>query len=298
MKEGATVYRRIDLTGKKYNKLLVLGFSCVKNGNSMWNCKCDCGNTSVVRSSNLTKGRIKSCGCSNIEDLTGKRFGKLTVIEQAAKRGGRICWKCKCDCGNEIEVVAHQLKSGKTKSCGCYQRELRFDDLTNKRFNNLTVIEYMGKNKHNASLWKCKCDCGKEIITQGQVLKKSEIISCSYCRKERKREAQKKMLDIREDKKVEGVYVPALKKRKENGTTSKYKGVYYNSRECKWKAYITLKYKKVFLGTYSTEEEAYKVRKIAEEILHEPFITCYENGIEAEELKQRIQKALETIKAS
>lgn len=62
-------------------------------------------------------------------DLTGQKFGRLTVIERAedkiTKRGTPlIMYKCKCDCGNECTVLGANLKHGKTSSCGCYAREV------------------------------------------------------------------------------------------------------------------------------------------------------------------------------
>jgi len=57
-------------------------------------------------------------------DLTGQRFGRLTVVERAGTTKGRqSLWKCKCDCGNEVTVLAYTLKSGRTTSCGCFQKE-------------------------------------------------------------------------------------------------------------------------------------------------------------------------------
>ena len=53
-------------------------------------------------------------------DLSNKRFGKLTVIEYAGhNKHKHILWKCKCDCGNIVEVDTGALNSGHTKSCGC-----------------------------------------------------------------------------------------------------------------------------------------------------------------------------------
>lgn len=52
-----------------------------------------------------------------IEDLTGKKFNKLTVIELYGKKKDRYYWKCKCDCGKETIVMRSNLP--KTKSCGC-----------------------------------------------------------------------------------------------------------------------------------------------------------------------------------
>lgn len=60
---------------------------------------------------------------SEIIDLTGHQFGKLTVIEKAENLRNRSAWKCRCECGNEKIVVTSDLKSGNTKSCGCIQKE-------------------------------------------------------------------------------------------------------------------------------------------------------------------------------
>ena len=58
-----------------------------------------------------------------IYDLTGKRFGALTVIEKSAKRSsGSIMWVCRCDCGNITTVNGRDLRVGHTKSCGCLYR--------------------------------------------------------------------------------------------------------------------------------------------------------------------------------
>ena len=52
-------------------------------------------------------------------DLTGQRFGKLTVIAPADNIEGRTAWRCRCDCGNETIVKTYRLLNGHTKSCGC-----------------------------------------------------------------------------------------------------------------------------------------------------------------------------------
>ncbi|QQX25935.1 hypothetical protein [Heyndrickxia sporothermodurans] len=54
-----------DLTGKRFSKLKVLRRNLEKtnNNHTFWECQCDCGNTTVVDSSNLISGNTKSCGC-------------------------------------------------------------------------------------------------------------------------------------------------------------------------------------------------------------------------------------------
>lgn len=52
-------------------------------------------------------------------DLTGQRYGKLTVIGPAENIGTRTAWRCLCDCGQETIVKTHHLRCGHTKTCGC-----------------------------------------------------------------------------------------------------------------------------------------------------------------------------------
>lgn len=58
-------------------------------------------------------------------DLTGQRFGRLTVLQRIPNlKKGLTRWLCKCDCGNTTTTLRHLLRSGHTKSCGCYRKDL------------------------------------------------------------------------------------------------------------------------------------------------------------------------------
>ena len=117
---------RKNLTGQRFGKLIVLGDPQPGNRGTIWKCKCDCGNICYKVSTDLIHGHTKSCGClkaelhSTMNDLTGQKFGELTALytNKIAKDGQRI-WHCICSCGNEIDVRAGALRSGKTQSCGC-----------------------------------------------------------------------------------------------------------------------------------------------------------------------------------
>lgn len=63
-------------------------------------------------------------------DLTGQRYGRLSVRGRAPNRGRRVRWYCDCTCGAQTTVVADQLRSSRTRSCGCLQRE----ELRERRF--------------------------------------------------------------------------------------------------------------------------------------------------------------------
>ena len=174
-----------DLTGKKFGKLEVVNKNLIKSGkNSYWDCICDCGNHVTVSRCNLMSGHTKSCGCINkANDLSGKRFGKLTVVERdTTKKHRHPVWKCQCDCGNEVFVRGSSLLGGTTTSCGCS----RYLDLTNKRFGKLTAIKRIephytsGENK--CTVWECICDCGTTINVILSDLQNGSVKSCGCLR--------------------------------------------------------------------------------------------------------------------
>lgn len=57
-------------------------------------------------------------------DITGNKYNRLTVVSRAATQNKRTFWNCLCDCGKPAVVQGSYLKNGKTKSCGCWQREV------------------------------------------------------------------------------------------------------------------------------------------------------------------------------
>ena len=116
---------KINLEGMKFNRLTVIG-SAGTDGRQhrLWECKCDCGGTTFATTSDLRHGHKKSCGClkrvSHAKDITGQRFGMLTVMKRAGTNKHRkALWKCKCDCGRTTVVSSVDLVTGNTKSCGC-----------------------------------------------------------------------------------------------------------------------------------------------------------------------------------
>lgn len=61
---------------------------------------------------------------SKINDLTGQKFGRLTVVNYyGSDKNGRALWLCKCDCGNIKVIRGNSLLSKLTVSCGCYNKE-------------------------------------------------------------------------------------------------------------------------------------------------------------------------------
>lgn len=117
------------VTGERFGDLTVISFDHVdKHRASCWLCECDCGKRVVVPRHSLISGGTRSCGCRKHgperEDITGRRFGRLTVISFDHDDPHRNSyWLCECDCGNKTVVTRGGLTSGNTTSCGCYNRE-------------------------------------------------------------------------------------------------------------------------------------------------------------------------------
>lgn len=83
------------------------------------------------------------------KDLTGARFGHLTVLEKTDKTQDRYCvWRCKCDCGNEAEVTEGSLVQGKSLSCGCLKRENQKEIAGKLQRVDGTCIEILEKRKY------------------------------------------------------------------------------------------------------------------------------------------------------
>ncbi|MFD1432877.1 hypothetical protein [Lacticaseibacillus yichunensis] len=62
--------KRINLTGKRFGRLVVVGFSGqASNGNALWQCQCDCGKTMVTEGYRLRHGLTSSCGCYRAERM-------------------------------------------------------------------------------------------------------------------------------------------------------------------------------------------------------------------------------------
>lgn len=170
-----------DITGQRFGKLVALSKTRIdQNGHSYWLCQCDCGKQKEIASSSLKSGKTISCGCIHrqitsekfLKDLTGQKFGKLTVIKRVSEVGKKLQWLCKCDCGTEIIVDGTNLKTGHTFSCGCikskgelkirqilnqlnisFQTEYIFSDLPKRRFDFYlpvlnVCLEYDGKQHY------------------------------------------------------------------------------------------------------------------------------------------------------
>lgn len=112
-------------------------------------------------------------------DLTGQQFGRWTALEYVPP--GK--WKCQCSCENHtIKLVeGRNLRSGKSLSCGCLQKEKTAEanskDYTGQRFGKLIALERIREN--GITYYLCQCDCGNPpIMVDGRNLASGHTTSC------------------------------------------------------------------------------------------------------------------------
>lgn len=272
-----------NLIGERFGKLLVLEkMPTLENRYYTWRCKCDCGGEIIVNTKRLTRGTVTNCGCVPktkalngriAEDLTGRRFGKLVAVKRMESKNTRTKWLCLCDCGNQVIVNTHELKAGKTKSCGCHRKyELTHNraDIHDQKFGRLTALYPTEKRDVKGSVyWHCRCDCGNELDVTEDGLVHGNYRSCG-CWKKEIQESIKEQLTF-----VDNTCIEWLSNRKtRSDNTSGFRGV-YKTANGKWRAGIGLQGKRYHVGTFSTFEEAAFARLEVEKCLHGGFVKAY-----------------------
>lgn len=218
------------------------------------------------------------------KDLTGQRFGMLTVVERVENtRVGkakmtRVTWRCKCDCGGESIVTALNLTSGNSNSCGCRKFQGR-KPITNEYY---PENDYMvGVTTKGDKFIFDKEDL--ELIKDYCWLKNSEGY---FDAKERKTNRAVRLhriiMGAERGYDVDHINHDPADNRKKNlrivtrsqnnmnaklskNNTTNVPGVVYDKERNKWKAQIGINYKNIILGRFDTKEEAITARKAAEE---------------------------------
>ncbi len=118
-----------NLVGRRYGKLVVMQLLPSNDkGHRRWMCQCDCGNTYITTTGRLNAGYSTNCGCEKSPDLSGQKFGQITVIrrsENKRKRGDRLLveWECRCDCGSTVFRTTDQLTNQKNRMCAICSRK-------------------------------------------------------------------------------------------------------------------------------------------------------------------------------
>ena len=173
--------RTLDLKDQTFGKLTVIKKVDSKDKYSRWLCRCECGNTTIVRTDYLTSGHTLSCGClkhqpaRNAIDLVGRQFGEWTVLKRSSKES---YWTCRCSCGTERDVYGPSLTKGLSSSCGCSIRGVIRKPILNQVFGSLTVLKQFQSPENNKWYCKCRCECGNEITVLRGNLTSGNTTSC------------------------------------------------------------------------------------------------------------------------
>lgn len=217
------------------------------------------------------------------EDLVGRVFGRLTVIEQAndyvSLKGKHYArWKCKCSCnqGKVVLTSASALKGGHTQSCGCLHQE-RIKKYNDYEIQEDYVIMYTTKGEpfyvDLEDFWRVKDICwyksGREYIVSGvhgekQILLNRYIMNCP----------EDKIVDHKNGDKIDNRkcnlricdYQENMMNRKINSNNkSGVAGVFYLKSERKWIAQIKFNKKNIRLGYFKNFDDAVEARRKAED---------------------------------
>ena len=218
---------------------------------------------------------------SKLIDLTGKRFGRLTVVKRAENsKSGKTQWLCLCDCGNYVVVTSINLKNKHTRSCGCLNRESTSN--RNKKYNkyDLSGLYGIGYTTNGKPFYfdledydKIKNYCWYIDSRTGYVrtrISKTEQISMhrllfpdskeiDHIKRNSRNDNRKSNLRLGTHQ--ENMMNIGLRKNNTTGVT----GVYWVKNRNKWRAEITYKNKIIPIGNFNNFKDAVKARKKAEE---------------------------------
>ena len=200
-------------------------------------------------------------------DLTGRRFGALSVIRKASKAEelyGRPSWLCRCDCGTECIVPGDFLRNGRRTSCGCRAgvssktrgavRETLHLDIAGQTWGELTALYRVGNDR-----WMWECSCGRHKAIRASAVMTGRVVSCGHILSETaKRKADEQnvfgWVDGTALATIGGIVRGTVRSTNTSGATG-VKVRKYKSGRTVYNARIVFRGREINLGTYPTFEE-------------------------------------------
>ena len=221
---------RLDLTGRKFERLFVKGLAYVKDGRTFWTCVCDCSPDKevVVKGKYLTNGETKSCGCLNIERI--RQMGQSNKKHNEYRQVEDTVYVKFSNCDEEFLCDANDWEYAKN------------------------VCWY----KNNTGYARSEID-NKFVLFHDYILNidpscETEVDHISGNRLDNRR------CNLRLCSRKENAYNKGLYSNNTSGVT----GVSWHKTYCKWGAYIQKDKKNITLGYFDLYEDAVKVRREAE----------------------------------
>lgn len=208
---------------------------------------------------------------SNVIDITGNKYGRLTVLHLTEVRKRKAHWLCKCDCGNIKEVIGASLKNKNTQSCGCFHSDqVRKSQTTHgdsKGRNNSRLFKIWGNMKT-----RCNNKNNKSYIDYGgrgiAICKEWDDYSTFKHWALINNYSENLQIDRIDNNKG---YFPdncrwvtrninVRNVRSSKGSSSKYVGVHFSTAKNKWQASIGFNGTVISIGCFCTELEAATAR--------------------------------------
>lgn len=201
-------------------------------------------------------------------DLTGRRFGRLTVMRFVGNRS----WECSCACGQTTIVRGYNLCNGHTASCGCVAKQTAAQngrkglmDIAGKRFGKLKAIEYDTQKKK----WRCLCDCGKTcFVAQNNLCRQEKGTTSCGCASSLDEANEANIVD---NTNVGNIRSSKATERSKTGI----KGVYVIGE--KYYAMIQFQKKNYYLCSSKNINKCIAARKEAEERIFGDFLEWYDS---------------------
>lgn len=173
----------IDLTGKRFGKLMVNSFNCYKGRNNYWNCACDCGNTTIVSSNKLCSGVTKSCGCiGSLGELKVAQillankipFQKEVPVNIKLPTGGHPRFDFQVEYNNQKYFIEYDGWQHFYKSTGNWDNDEKFEKRKNSDKiknsyclnNNIPLIRISFKKYNDLSLKDLLLETSEYIVKQ------------------------------------------------------------------------------------------------------------------------------------
>ena len=216
-------------------------------------------------------------------DMAGRKYGRLIAIELDRIENNHTFWKCRCDCGNIAIIDGEKLRSGHTKSCGCFKLEnIRRQRKKNRYEVFGTYVKVYFKSggfmlcdiddweKLKGHYWSVNpygyatagTSTGGTMFFHKEVTNtKSELIDHINMNKLDNRKCNLRIADKK---------INSINRGLQSNNTTGYKGVYRDKRYGTWNARVTVSGKTILLGTFPTKEEAVAARQAGEEKYYLP----------------------------
>lgn len=217
-------------------------------------------------------------------DMTGRKYGRLTAIGLDRIENGHTFWKFRCDCGKTVVIDGWGARSGKIKSCGCFNAERIKKQ---RKFNEYKIVDgYVKVKLNDENHMLCDIEDWERFNGHYWFMNDAGYAVCETMKTGTLRfhklvtgttaeviidHINRNKLDNRKcNLRIATASVNAINRGLQSNNTTGYKGVYFDKRRRVWKAWVKVYGKLITLGSYPKKEEAIAARQAGEEKYYLP----------------------------